>query len=126
MLKTEIWLPIQYSCIETDDNEAQTASAAAATSVQSDQEKRAKFERSISGKTAHTTLNCSYLPYLLMDVTLPCTYPSDSKPIYQIKCIWLNMSQMNQVCTKLDEIWDDNYKMPGIYYGCFVHLASKT
>ena len=93
--------------MKTDETAGQASAAGPV------KEKKAKFERSISGKNAHTTLKCSFLPYLLMDVTLPCAYPSNSKPVYQLKCSWLNMSQLKQVCAKLDEIWNENFKMPG-------------
>ena len=113
-LIAEIWLPIQYSSIQVEASEAAAAAVAVAVTPDVTKENQTKFERSISGKNAHTSLNCSYLPYLLIDITLPCAYPSESKPIYQLKCSWLNMAQLNQVCSKLDEIWNENYNMPGM------------
>lgn len=50
-----------------------------------------------------------------MDITLPSTYPTIDKPIYQIKSNWLNLTQLDQLCTKLDEIWNENYNMPVIF-----------
>ncbi len=32
-------------------------------------------------------------------------------PSYQIKSNWLNLSQLKQICDKLDEIWLQNYNM---------------
>lgn len=72
----------------------------------------AKFERSISGENAFTTLDCSCLPFITMDVILPCSYPSENKPIYQIRSNWLNLHQLDLLSNKLEEIWNDNCNTP--------------
>lgn len=98
--KAEIWLPIE----ETSTSEQATSKQAKAT-----------FERSISGRNAFTTVECSYLPFILMDATLPCSYPSLNMPIYQVKSNWLNLQQLDRISNKLEEIWKENYNMPVLF-----------
>ena len=56
-----------------------------------------KLERSISGKRAHTTINCNYLPYLTMHVILNDDYPSENQPFYKLSCRWLSIDQLNKI-----------------------------
>ena len=73
------------------------------------------MERSISGKSAHATIDCEFVPFLVLDMSLPCSYPSEKGPNFKIAASWLNTSQLARLCEKLDEIWLANYNMPVIY-----------
>jgi hypothetical protein len=95
----ELWLPIENINSGNDKIDA----------------KKPKFERSVSGRRAHTKLAVEYLVPLRLAVTLPDTYPSESAPSYTLSSIWLNKLQLNQVCAKLDDLWAENFNMPVLF-----------
>ena len=49
-----------------------------------------------------------YLPEITLHFVLPSTYPASQPPTFSLVCKWLKHSQLTQLCTKLDEIWDEN------------------
>lgn len=105
-IKVEIWLPIEQvdfnSIKELDQNES----------------KKPQLIRSISGKQAHTIINCKKLIPIQIDVILPDVYPSDSKPIFTISAEWLNKAQLSQLSVKLNQIWEENETMPILFTWC--------
>ena len=114
-LAVELWIPIETSKIynvEQEDPESATTSKDAGAVAKSDQP---TFERSLSGKQAHTVIRCDYLPEIRLDVVLPVDYPSHNRPRYTLTCIWLSKSQLLQACEKLDEMWRENLNMPVLY-----------
>ena len=59
----------------------------------------------------NSTLNkfkVHYLPEITLHFVLPSTYPASQSPTFSLVCKWLKHSQLTQLCTKLDEIWDEN------------------
>ena len=74
-----------------------------------------KLERSISGKRAHSVINCNYLTPIILNVILPDSYPSETKPHYIISSDILNDTQLYSLSIKLDEIWNENFNMPVLY-----------
>lgn len=108
-IKIELWLPIE----NTNENEICNT-----TEDGIDNEKENNkliLKRSISGKRAHSIINCSYLTPLTLNILLPDSYPSETKPHYIISSEILNETQLNSLSIKLDEIWNDNFNMPVLY-----------
>lgn len=60
-------------------------------------------------------IKCEYLPNILLELTLPDTYPSESSPFFQLSSIWLNETQLTSLSIKLDEIWNENLNMPVLF-----------
>jgi hypothetical protein len=106
-LEIELWLPIEKTDLEDADVEVKGATASAFHYDNTNNAKLNKpaLERSLSGKRAHTTLNCSYLPPIYILACLPTNYPSECQPNYKMCCNWLSKIQMNQLCKKLDDVW---------------------
>ena len=104
----EIWLPSEeaFNYDSLNNNCSVTPKSVKA---------QTKIERSLSGKSAHATINCEFVPFLLLDISLPCSYPSEKGPNFKMSASWLNTSQLTRLCEKLDEIWLANYNMPVIY-----------
>ena len=69
----------------------------------------------MSGKRAHTVLNCDYLPPIEMAVILPDSYPSENKPHYVLSSFFLSQYQLSKLSSQLDEIWVNNFNMPVLY-----------
>jgi E3 ubiquitin-protein ligase RNF14 len=99
----ELWLPIDERTNQpiSDGNETNS--------------KKPKFERSMSGKRAHTKLTVEFLVPVKLNVHLPDNYPSEAEPNYTISSLWLNKLQLNQVCAKLDSLWNENATMPILF-----------
>jgi hypothetical protein len=103
-IKIELWLPIE------------NASESEICELENEQEQnKLILRRSISGKRAHSVINCRYLTPLTLNILLPDSYPSETKPYYMISSEILNESQLNSLSTKLDEIWNENFNMPVLY-----------
>lgn len=108
----EVWITSQNlepALIESINNEATTSKSIDTT------QKSIKLERSISGKKAHTAINCNYLPDISLSVELPCTYPSQTGANFRISSGWLNKEQLDKICKELDKIWIENDNMPILF-----------
>lgn len=109
-LKVELWAPS-----EDIENNDEAASVPFGNLEVNQSQKKTTFERSISGKKAHATINCKFLPNLNLDISLPSSYPSEKAPIFKLNCEWLSVSQLSQLCKQLDEIWKENEDMPILF-----------
>ncbi|XP_062609158.1 E3 ubiquitin-protein ligase RNF14-like [Saccostrea cucullata] len=49
-----------------------------------------------------------HLPPLILDFQLSPDYPSDGPPQFSLSCKWLNRKQLSSLCSKLDELWQEN------------------
>ena len=111
-IKFELWLPIENA------NESDIGTPESGDQDSSDLNAKVLLQRSISGKRAHSVINCNYLIPLTLNVVLPDAYPSEVKPHYIISSIWLNEQQLYSLSLKLDEIWNENFNMPVLYTWC--------
>ena len=111
-IKFELWLPIENA------NESDIGTPESGDQDSNDLNAKVLLQRSISGKRAHSVINCNYLIPLTLNVILPDAYPSEVKPHYIISSIWLNEQQLNSLSLKLDEIWNENFNMPVLYTWC--------
>lgn len=112
-MAAEVWLPIEN--VNEEEKEVEAKATCSKINLNEEGSKRPTLERTISGKRAHTTINCDHLPQLILNVSLPETYPSDTMPNYTLSCVWLSKSQLRQLCAKLDEIWRENEHMSILY-----------
>jgi hypothetical protein len=106
LLIVELWLPVNDWNNENDS---------AVTSKDANKKFNPSFQRSISGKREHTSIECKHLPQLRLSVTLPPLYPTEESPHFKISSNWLQKSQLTKLCQKLDEIWKNNLNMPVLY-----------
>lgn len=105
-IRVEIWLPIEKvnaSSLRKPPNDDESKSSLSL--------KQPHLERSVSGRQAHTVIECKKLSPLQLEIVLPDTYPSESKPVYSVGAEWLNRSQLSQLSVKLNQIWEDNEGM---------------
>lgn len=105
-IKVEVWLPIDQINFESKDDKAPK------------DPKKPCLERTISGKRAHTSIDCESLTPIQLDITLPDSYPSESKPLFTIASEWLSRSQLSQLSLKLNQLWEENVGMPILFTWC--------
>ncbi len=109
-IKIELWLPIG----NTNEDEL-VSSGEVEHADDHDAKNKLILERSISGKRAHSVIHCSYLTPLTLNIFLPDSYPSETKPHYIISSEILNETQLHSLSIKLDEIWKENSNMSVLY-----------
>ena len=73
------------------------------------------YRRSDSGQRILATVTVEHLPPLLLECTLPMTYPASSPPIFTLSCSWLDASQLSSLCKKLDHLWEASPGQPVIF-----------
>ncbi|CAE1330616.1 RNF14 [Acanthosepion pharaonis] len=49
-----------------------------------------------------------HLPPIVMNFQLPESYPSISAPLFTLSCKWLSRSQLDVLCKRLDQLWEEN------------------
>lgn len=101
-IKVEIWLPLDQLKKESSSESNRDPN-------------KPSLERTISGKRAHATIECTYLSPIQVDISLPDSYPSENKPIFTITCDWLCRSQITDLSLKLNQIWEENQSMPILF-----------
>uniref|UniRef100_A0A4W3J0F2 RBR-type E3 ubiquitin transferase n=1 Tax=Callorhinchus milii TaxID=7868 RepID=A0A4W3J0F2_CALMI len=52
----------------------------------------------------------SFLPPLVLNFELLPDYPSTSAPQYTLSCKWLSQSQLSILCSRLDNLWEENHR----------------
>lgn len=53
------------------------------------------------------TVDVRALPLVFLDVALPRAYPSESVPIFMLRCDWLSNSHLSALCARLDVILEE-------------------
>ncbi|WAR22076.1 RNF14-like protein [Mya arenaria] len=71
-----------------------------------DQQNMLKLARSDSGQRVIWNFPVTFLPPLVIQASLPPTYPSHTAPDYVVTCPWLSPAQLSLVCRELDGQWE--------------------
>lgn len=56
----------------------------------------------------HLKIKVEHLPPILIDFAFPDKYPSVDPPKFTLSCRWLSVSNLANLCKKLDELWIEN------------------
>lgn len=56
-----------------------------------------------------------HLPPLLLECTLPVSYPASAPPLFTLSCSWLGASQLSSLCKELDHLWEASPGQPVIF-----------
>ncbi|XP_052773312.1 E3 ubiquitin-protein ligase RNF14-like [Mya arenaria] len=65
-----------------------------------------QLARSDSGQRVIWNFPVTFLPPLVIQASLPPTYPSHTAPDYVVTCPWLSPAQLSLVCRELDGQWE--------------------
>ncbi|XP_071787062.1 E3 ubiquitin-protein ligase RNF14-like [Asterias amurensis] len=60
-----------------------------------------------------TLLRISYLPPIVLNFQYLPDYPSHSAPAFTISCKWLSVAKLSQLCSHLDQLWEENHSEAG-------------
>lgn len=71
------------------------------------------FRVKIANESAE--LELKFLPPLILNFEFPATYPSTDPPKFTLQSRWLSQAQLNQLCAKLDELWQQNESLPILF-----------
>lgn len=96
------WLPVEEQ-VEEDEPEEEKSNTKEASAF-----KKISFRRSESKKHTCLTLSVSHLTPLRLEFSLPRDYPTCSKPMFTLSCLWLDGYHLSCLCQKLDELWESN------------------
>ncbi|XP_039270841.2 E3 ubiquitin-protein ligase RNF14-like [Styela clava] len=88
--------PINFTCKYAQRNESSSNDISAIAPVDS-------------------THQISYLPPVNLNFIFPSDYPSRNPPKITLTCVWLDRSQLSNVCGKLDEIWEEQQGQEILY-----------
>ena len=108
----EIWLP--FDEVKQQNN--------ATTQIE---DEAFVLQRSVSGSRVFTSVKCDYLPPLSLNLILYPKYPSEEPPHFSIASSWLSLSQLEELCVQLDNIWLEN-KNTAVIFTFVEWLKSNT